>query len=100
MPWLGEGGESFPDEGEAHCELQAATQFWFSAAQSLLSGNKLKQTSCLLVQLLILFFMHASDVSSAIEILAKEKIKVNKTMTKHEIKENIPNCFIMSLSSI
>jgi len=34
-------------------------------------------------------------VCSAIEILEKEKIKKYKTMTKHEIRENILNRFIM-----
>ena len=34
-------------------------------------------------------------VCSAIEISEKEKIKKYKTMTKHEIRENILNLFIM-----
>jgi hypothetical protein len=39
-------------------------------------------------------------VCSAIEISEKEKIKKYKTMTKHEIRENILNRFIMPPPSI
>jgi hypothetical protein len=41
-----------------------------------------------------------SLVCSAIEISEKEKIKKYKTMTKHEIRENILNRFIMPPPSI
>ena len=79
-------------EGDSSSDLQATAQFWNFTSHCLLSAFILKQTCCFLVQLLMHF---CALVCSAIEISEKEKIKKYKTMTKHEIRENILNRFIM-----
>ena len=80
------------DEGESLSDLQASAQLLNSTLHCLLSAFILKQTCCFLAQLLMHF---CTLVCSAIEMSEKEKIKKYKTMTKHEIRRNILNRFIM-----
>jgi hypothetical protein len=79
-------------EGDSFSELQTATQFLNSTSHILLSAFILEQICCFWEQLLTQSF---KLVCSAIEMPEKEKIKKYKDMTKHEIRENILNCFIM-----
>jgi len=78
--------------GDSSSDLQAAAQFWNFTSHCLLSAFILKQARSFLAQLLMHF---CTLVCSAIEMPEKEKIKKYKTMTKHEIRENILNRFIM-----
>ena len=79
-------------EGDSSFELQASTQFLNSTSHILLSAFILRQVCFFWTQLLRQL---CKSVCFAIEMPEKEKIKKYKDMTKHEIRKNIFNCFIM-----
>ena len=84
-------------EGESSSDLQASTQLLNSTSHILLSAFIFKQAFWFSLQLLMHF---CTLICSAIEMSEKEKIKKYKTMTKHEIRGNVLNRFIMPPPSI
>jgi hypothetical protein len=88
----GGGGGGVEGEGDSSSDLQASTQLLNSTSHILLSAFILKQTNFFSLQLLMHFCLR---VCSAREMPEKDKIKKDKPMTKHEIRKNILNGFII-----
>jgi hypothetical protein len=88
------------DKDASYSALQFLLHFSYTAAQSLLSGLRVIQVSLLFVQLSLHSCRRFSSFSPAIEMPAKEKNNKYEIMPKHEITENILNCFIIRPPSI